>query len=166
MKKDNGKGGAFNKRGPNALWLALLCLGMFFGYLLWYRMILQESNMVRFSTLLTQIDEKNVESVRIYDQTVEGIFIKPIVETTDGGTIQVKGFRTIREQRYPLVEKLHENKITVEVVSLEGGCSILPGVMFLVALIHVNLPCSGPRLLATQEQAKRLSVTGICPPLR
>jgi len=73
MKKNMGQG-KFPQRGPNALWMLLLVVGLGIAYLFWYNSINFEIESISFSKMLKAAQSGHVESVKIQGQHVQGVY--------------------------------------------------------------------------------------------
>ncbi|MBM3893370.1 ATP-dependent zinc metalloprotease FtsH [Candidatus Dependentiae bacterium] len=67
----------FNKknlpgRGPNALWLLMVIVGLGIAYLFWYNSVNKNVETINFSKLMQAVDANKVESVVIQGQHVQG----------------------------------------------------------------------------------------------
>jgi len=60
--------------GPGALWLLLAFVGIGVLYLFWYNSANREIDVLTYSKLLSEIESKNVASVVVQDQYVQGKF--------------------------------------------------------------------------------------------
>src|SRR4051812_45213035 len=63
----------FRRRSPNALWLVLLIVGCFIGYLIWYNGSNRVVEPLTYSRFLQLVSVDMVDSVAIQDQHVHGI---------------------------------------------------------------------------------------------
>ncbi|MBS1988525.1 ATP-dependent zinc metalloprotease FtsH [Candidatus Dependentiae bacterium] len=61
-------------KGPNAVWLLLALLLLGVGYLFWYNSINRDVEVINYSKVLKAIESKQVESLVIQDQHVQGKF--------------------------------------------------------------------------------------------
>ena len=61
-------------KGPNAVWLLLALLVLGVGYLFWYNSINRDVEVINYSKVLRAIENKQVESLVIQDQHVQGKF--------------------------------------------------------------------------------------------
>lgn len=61
-------------KGPNAVWLLLALLVLGVGYLFWYNSINRDVEVINYSKVLKAIENKQVESLVIQDQHVQGKF--------------------------------------------------------------------------------------------
>lgn len=61
-------------KGPNAVWLLLALLVLGVGYLFWYNSINRDVEVINYSKVLKAIESKQVESLVIQDQHVQGKF--------------------------------------------------------------------------------------------
>jgi|SaaInlStandDraft_4_1057021.scaffolds.fasta_scaffold03008_4 cell division protease FtsH len=59
-------------KGPNAVWLLLILLGVGFGYLLWYNSVNRNVQEISYSKLIKLVEEDKVNSVVVRDQYVQG----------------------------------------------------------------------------------------------
>lgn len=115
MKKNFKNRSPFQGRGPNAMWVLLLILGIGLGYLFWYNSVHKERELINFSTFLKQVDENNVARVAINDQQVFGELTKPVIVNADGRVKKVKLFETVIVSPDSLWTKLHEHNIVMDV---------------------------------------------------
>lgn len=113
MKKGLKK--SFNGKGPNALWILLVILGLGLGYLFWYNSINKERETINFSTFLKQVEENNVSKVIINEQQVLGELIKPVIISSEGKPQKVKYFETVVVSPESLWTKLYDHNVTIDV---------------------------------------------------
>ncbi|MFH0898292.1 MAG: ATP-dependent zinc metalloprotease FtsH [bacterium] len=83
MKKNSKKNGLFGmgsnktkfpQKGPNAVWLLFLLLGLGVAYLFWYNSVNQDIQKVNFSQLLAQVEADQVKSIKIQDRLIQGSY--------------------------------------------------------------------------------------------
>jgi len=128
MNKNNTRRSNFN-RGPNALWLLILAIGLAVVYLLWYNSINKEIKDVSFSQLITAVETDKVESIEIQDQHVQGKFKDG--KRFDGYVVPTDSFWAT----------LKEHKVDVVVYPIEkhswGTYIIIPFILFLFVFLFM-----------------------------
>lgn len=62
----------FPGKGPNAVWILLLFLGLGISYLFWYNSVNREVESISYSQFLTAIEQDLIQGVTIQDQQVQG----------------------------------------------------------------------------------------------
>ncbi len=96
-----------SSKGPNGLWILLLLMGLGILYLLWYNSTNRNIESVTYSKLLTAVEQKQVKSIKIQDQLVQGTY-------NDGRTFTAYVAPTER-----FWEALTTSNVDVEVFPLE-----------------------------------------------
>lgn len=116
----------FNNRGPNALWLLLLVVGLGIGYLFWYNSANREIESISYSKLLTAIEDNKLASIAVQGQHVQGKY-------KDG-----KVFETNIVETQSLWESLRKHNVDIEVYPVEkeswGGYVFLLLLLMMAAL--------------------------------
>lgn len=114
-KKPNFQG----NKGPGALFLLLLIIGMGLGYLFWYNSINIDRETIPFSTFLSQVEAGNVKSVAFQDQQAQGEFKQGIHVQGEGRIKKAQYFDTTIASLDGLWEKLHKHNVVMEVYPRE-----------------------------------------------
>ncbi len=78
-KRKNPFGGGpkrskFPQKGPNAVWLLLLFLGVGVAYLFWYNSVNRDVTRVNYSKLLSQVETNQVKSVKVQERLIQGVY--------------------------------------------------------------------------------------------
>ena len=110
-KKPNFQG----NKGPGALFLLLLIIGMGLGYLFWYNSINVDRETIPFSTFLSEVESGNVKSIAVQDQHAQGEFKQGIHVQGEGRIKKAQFFDTTIASLDSLWEKLHKHKVVMEV---------------------------------------------------
>jgi cell division protease FtsH len=110
-KKPNFQG----NKGPGALFLLLIIIGMGLGYLFWYNSINVDRETIPFSTFLSQVESGNVKSVAVQDQQAQGEFKQGIHVQGEGRIRKAQFFDTTIASLDGLWEKLHRHHVVMEV---------------------------------------------------
>ncbi|MFA5075373.1 MAG: ATP-dependent zinc metalloprotease FtsH [Candidatus Babeliales bacterium] len=125
-KNTNQKKTILNKKGPNALWLLLLLLGVIMGYLFWYNQNMNKQiESINYSKFLNFMESNQIESVEIQGQYLKG-------KLTNG-----KLFETYVIPNEKLWTQLKEHNVTMSVFPLEKnswGAYILAPLLPLILL--------------------------------
>ncbi len=68
----NSKTPDSNKKGPNALWLLFVFIGIGLAYLFWYNSTNRQIDKINYTELLTMIQSEKIKSVVISEQYIKG----------------------------------------------------------------------------------------------
>ncbi len=116
MKRFPNRKTRFNPKGPNALLLLIVMLGLSIAYLFWYNSINVERETIAFSSFLSQVEAGNVKEVQISEQNVLGEFKKSVpAQIGEGQVKNVSAFSTTIFSPDTLWQKLHEHGVLIKV---------------------------------------------------
>lgn len=143
MKRNFKNRSPLQGRGPNAMWILLLILGIGLGYLFWYNSVHKERESINFSTFLKQVEENNVTRVVLNDQQILGELNVPIVISSEGRVKKIKLFETVVVSPENLWPKLYEHNVVMDVYPPDKPNWIIYVIMlfapFLLVLFYLFL---------------------------
>ena len=118
-------------RGPNALWLLMIVVGLGLAYLFWYNSVNREVESINFSKLMVAVEQNKVESVVIQGQHVQG-------KLKDG-----RYFESYVAPITKLWDMLREHNVDVDIYPIEkeswGGLIFLFAFFMFAAMLFFYL---------------------------